>query len=732
LTTAAFGPRGTGHHQDNEPIGVGAGRGASGVAVFAWRLQVRVWRMTILFSLVTGEPYSGAGFKTGMRIFHMTKHVSPNELVVGTDYERPNLNGTITVMRERLRDSGEFFGIRTFDVSEDTGPVMVETERCDDIKESPENISLQVMQAGLAELFDKERSEEEAEKDSEKDSFEEDGKRLVRTKPRCNRNASTAPWSTIQITKKFKDDCADEPEPCSHFRFRNFVIPSAVNRFRCTVTWTPVRRQFRDIVKSDWLWLFWQIWRFVDRVPFLADIGGNTVPEGLRDATALPSRTRQEQYRIDHPENDSEILTRKPRNASPTREKDPLRLNAWAEYRRLNGSLEPLQTSYGKTDGDSYEYPDDAGTEGGEKPEAKYPLDSTFENRPSVEEMEACLANVVTMYPMTFLWHYIIVPVFHNIECIGFRKGIIHDLKPAAIESMGAFARRQAASRRLHWPVAKYAYDEKQIGIVVDRMEKPKQERLNVRDVDMSKPLSICRIGGLHFEPSGKLTHYQDKNGIKHWVKVDVPRKARGPAYLGSANQEDNDDMRRNGWGPRIVAMRSTRMALLSGEEKAENFANEEVAKRWSRASLRIQLRVPLKDESKLCRDIYHRSRRVPPRDSPMPRRWLPAPYDTPVRRPLRAYAFGKTYTLPKEPADDVVERGSTLAAVNAMLSPQGLRVANAIVHTELTGELAPTREGVGAMFRDGSMDTLRLRGNKAIDETADELILIFQKLASA
>src|SRR5260221_7167632 len=93
----------------------------------------------------------------------------------------------------------------------------------------------------------------------------------------------------------------------------------------------------------------------------------------------------------------------------------------------------------------------------------------------------------------------------------------------------------------------------------------------------MSKPLSICRIGGLHFEPSGKLTHYQDKNGIKRWVKVDVPRKARGPAYLGSANKKDNEDMRRNGWEPLRPLTRETRMVLLSGAEKRENFANEDV-----------------------------------------------------------------------------------------------------------------------------------------------------------
>jgi hypothetical protein len=661
-----------------------------------------------------------------MRISNMTKHFLPD-----TDYERPNLNGTITIMRERVGRSGEFKGIRTFDVSEDTGPVMSGTQPLNDGKESLENVSFKRQLSELRKLFDKEPSEEESETDSEKDSLEKDGKRRVRTKPRCNRNASTAPFSSIQITKKFKDDCADEP--CSHFRFRNFVIPSAVNRFRCTVTWTPVRRRFRDIVKSDWFWLFWQVWRYVGRTPFLADIGGNTVPEGLCDTAASASRTRQKRYSATAPKNDSEIFTRKPRNASPTREKIPARLNAWAEYRRLNGSLERLQTSYGKTDGDNYEYPDDAGDEGGEKPEAKYPLDSTLENRPSVEEMEACLASVVTMYPLTFLWHYIIVPVFHNIECFGFSKRGVSDLRLAAIESMGAYARKQAASRTRHWPIAKYAYDEKQIGVVVDRTATtPKKERLNIKDVDMSKHWSICRIGGLHFESSGKLTHYQDKNGIKRGVKVDVPRKARGPAFLGSANQEDEKDMANKCWNPRIVAMRSTQMALLSGEEKAENWANGKVAEQWSRAELRIQLRTPLKDESQLlCRDLYHRSRRVPPRSSPLPCRWLPAPYDTPVRRPRPVYAFGSTYSLPEEPADDVVERGSTLAAVNAMLSPRGLRVANAVVNTELTKELARTLEDVGAMFRDGSPDTLRLRGNKEIDDTADELIVIFQKLAS-
>jgi hypothetical protein len=627
----------------------------------------------------------------------MTKHFLPDELIFKADYERLDDGATMrwNGVDSFIAQRGSFKAKQenSTAVSEDTGPVMSGTQPLNDEKESPKNVSLQVMQAGLAELFDKRGGDST----------------IVEKRSDYVRPVFVAPPRDAS-----KRHCIDKFSLWVGSESIDFSLPAGL----------PINC-WRVNGAEDWF-----------AMAFLAALHrlGYLVDESVFEISeASASRERQEQYRIDHPETDSKIFSRKPRNASPTRENDPLRLNAWAEYRRLNGSREPLQTSYGKTDGDNYEYPDGAGVEGGEKPEAKYALDSTFENRPSVEEMEACLANVVTMYPMTFLWHYIIVPVFHNIECIGFRKGIIHDFKPAAIESMGAYARRQAAEPKPHLPRAKCAYDEKQISIVVGRMTKPKQERLNVRDVDMSKPLSICRIGGLHFEPSGKLTHYQDKNGIKHWVKVDVPRKARGPAFLGSANQKDDDDMRRNGWDPRIVAMRSTRMALLSGEEKAENFANEEVAKQWSRAELRIQLRVPLKGESGLCRDLYHRSRRVPPRSSKMARRWLPAPYDTPVRRLLRpVYAFGKTYTLPEEPADDVVERGSTLAAINAMLSPQGLRVANALVHTELTEELAPTREDVGAMFRDGSMDTLRLRGNKAIDDTADELILIFQKLASA
>jgi hypothetical protein len=163
----------------------------------------------------TGDRTKRRWFQNRNADSNMTKHFLPDELV-GTDYERPNLNGTITVMRERLRDSGEFFGIRTFDVSEDTGrPVMSGTQPLNDGKESPEYVSKKWAWNEREKHFDKEQSEEEAETDSEKDSFEEDGKRLVRTRPRCNRNASTAPWSNIQITKKFKDDCADEP--CSHF-----------------------------------------------------------------------------------------------------------------------------------------------------------------------------------------------------------------------------------------------------------------------------------------------------------------------------------------------------------------------------------------------------------------------------------------------------------------------------------------------------------------------------------
>jgi hypothetical protein len=63
---------------------------------------------------------------------------------------------------------------------------------------------------------------------------------------RRNRSISATARNNIKggITSAFRERADVGFDQCAHFRFRNFVIPSAVNRFRCTIAWTP-RSQFR-------------------------------------------------------------------------------------------------------------------------------------------------------------------------------------------------------------------------------------------------------------------------------------------------------------------------------------------------------------------------------------------------------------------------------------------------------------------------------------------------------
>jgi hypothetical protein len=280
---------------------------------------------------------------------------------------------------------------------------------------------------------------------------------------------------------------------------------------------------------------------------------------------ASKSRARQEKYSIEHPENDSEIFPRKPRNASPSREKPSLVLNALMKYRGLNESFEPVQTIYGKVDGEKYL----DGVDYAEDDVPQPAVDAELENRPSVEEMEARCANVVRMYPLAFLpfpWLYKPVPVVVGVECIGHRKGT--GLEEAARKSLAAYAQSQATSRTPHWPRAKDPNDAKQIGIVVDRIAK--QERLNINDVGMNKRWSVRRIGGLRFESSdrthrwlGQLTQYVNAKNPKRWhsAKEDVAGTPRGPAFLGSADQNDKEDMAKKGWQVLTTPKRKTTMA---------------------------------------------------------------------------------------------------------------------------------------------------------------------------
>jgi hypothetical protein len=111
-----------------------------------------------------------------------------------------------------------------------------------------------------------------------------------------------------------------------------------------------------------------------------------------------------------------------------------------------------------------------------------------------------------------------------------------------------------------------------------------------------------------------------------------------------------------------------------------------------------------------------------------------PLPYDAPVETPDPSYAFGRKYLAPDEPFDDVIERKSELVAVNARLTPQALLVVNSVVLTDQTDELARTYESLGAILccSDASKSTMIRRGKEAIQETANELNVIYQTLAAA
>jgi hypothetical protein len=228
----------------------------------------------------------------------MTKYLSPEITgteLIGTDYIRV-IGDERCHMRERPRHSGKFFGIRRLSTKEvleaDTGPVMGDMVSPDDIKESPKRVSLKYVQSELEKHFDKEPPED-AEDDTGRYS------------------AYVRPVFVVPPKEDSEPRCIDTFSLWVGSESIDFSLPAGlpINYWRVSNT-------------EDWvvavLAALLRLGVFVDESQF-----------GINEAEA--SRARQEQYRIDHPENDSEIFRCKPRNASPTREKDVSRLNAWAE-----------------------------------------------------------------------------------------------------------------------------------------------------------------------------------------------------------------------------------------------------------------------------------------------------------------------------------------------------------------------------------------------------------------
>jgi hypothetical protein len=155
------------------------------------------------------------------------------------------------------------------------------------------------------------------------------GKRRV-IEPRCNATISSTARNNIKggITSAFRERADVGFDQCTHFRFRNFVIPSAANRFRCTIAWTP-RSQFRERLPL-WLPSFFALPKVSDATE-----------------TAAINRAKIALYDAEFPKSkfpEHKVFGRASRNGSPQYDEETLK--SLGEYINLHGSTEPLQSNF--------------------------------------------------------------------------------------------------------------------------------------------------------------------------------------------------------------------------------------------------------------------------------------------------------------------------------------------------------------------------------------------------
>jgi hypothetical protein len=522
-----------------------------------------------------------------------------------------------------------------------------------------------------------------------------DGKRRMRTKPKCNLAASKMPWRNVTILRE-RDDRLFYDMAAHAVGYKHNALSAVISRI------------------------------VLNRLHTGA-------PVGLDDTAseALSNRVTIAQYDAKFPETENpehKLWPRDPRNASPTKPKDAGQLNAFWDYRELNKSAESLQTNYLQADNDNF---DDSEWEEGDLKTPQRDAESELETRPNdTELLNRCSAPTVQyetrqvglitgpklsdcgycMAPTSPLIREIKFPIGGEVLCIGFHKDRLLEYEDSARNALPTFGIKVTP---------------KQIGAYVERIAKP--QLLNICDVAKDKKWVLYQVGGLRFAPyrtknhyRGQLTHYRaaDKHNDRWFrAKEDEYGTPYGPESKGSNPVY---------WKPLSPRVSKSKVASLSSGARAKQLSNK---------PKHLPCALPTDDMFEAFRlKLLHNG---DPANSIRQPDGLP--YDVESADELQfGYAFGKTChdTSDSEPSDeDMVERSQTLVALNARLSPQARLVANMVVLTDETETAAQNYLDVGAALTTGRKEvserSLMRHGQTAVRDAAKEINSIRQELAA-
>jgi hypothetical protein len=312
-----------------------------------------------------------------------------------------------------------------------------------------------------------------------------DGKRRVRSKPKCNLAASAAPWRNVTVLRKQDDSLFYD------------MAAHAVGYPHST------SRALAQILS-----------RRLDA----------RLPAGLRDTTteAARNRTTIARYNLEFPEKDNpehKLFPRDARNGSPTRKKDAGQLNAFWDYRELNKSVEPLQSNWIQADNDNY---NDPGREEGDPQTLERDVEAELETRPNENESIA---------------RFTAPTVAHETRQAGLITG------PRLSDCGYCMATTSPLMREMKIPVGGDVECMVTYTAVMKKGNRTvtteRHKLVMIDDLKKTDSWSIYRIGDLRFAPDktknhyrGQVTHYRDDG---RWFPAkDQYGTPYGPKSTGS------------------------------------------------------------------------------------------------------------------------------------------------------------------------------------------------------